>query len=141
MRYDRLSNQLNEDESILLPVARERRVRRGRRCKTPPPRRTAPPAPCYTGHGWLRKEQRGLTQGDIDYVLRFGMRFYAAGAIIYFLRAVDIAAADSGRMKRLEGTAIFIAREHPAIITVWRNRQHGMRNIRRKLAVLWAVSQ
>jgi hypothetical protein len=88
-------------------------------------------------HAQLRAKQRGLSQDDIHYVLRYGTRYYAANAIIYYLRHNNIPAEHRRSMDRLEGTAIFTAQERPWVITIWRNRQHGTRNLHRKLSQIW----
>lgn len=88
-------------------------------------------------HAELRAAQRGLTQQDIEYVLRYGHLYHAGGAMIYFLRSVDIPDDDYRHMKRLEGTAVLVDRDRASIITTWRNRKHGSRNIRYKMAQPW----
>jgi hypothetical protein len=88
-------------------------------------------------HAQLRAAQRGLTQQDIEYVLRYGHLSHAGGAMIYFLRSVDIPDDDYRHMKWLEGTAVLVNRGHSSIITTWRNRKHGSRNIRHKMAQRW----
>ena len=90
-----------------------------------------------TEHARCRASQRGLKLADIRYTLQFGHCYYVGDAFIYYLRRVDIPNADYPRMKRLEGTAVIAAREEACIITVWRNRKNGLRNIRRKLAQIW----
>lgn len=85
-------------------------------------------------HAHTRAAQRNLSQGDIDYILQHGRRHHAADAIFYFLRRRDIPDKDRRRMARLACTAIITNRERTAVITLWRNRLHGARNIRRKQA-------
>ena len=92
-------------------------------------------------HAQLRAAQRGLARSDIDYVLCHGWLCHTAEAEIYFLRGVDIPQQDQPAMSRLEGTAVIVARQRAQIITVWRNRQHGVRNIRRKLAQVWRAEE
>ncbi len=88
-------------------------------------------------HAQIRAAQRGLAQDDIDYVLCYGHLYHVNGAKIYFLRSVDIPDDDRRHMKRLEGTAVIINRDYPSIVTLWRNRRNGSRNIRHKLAQTW----
>lgn len=85
-------------------------------------------------HAQERAAQRGLGQEDIDYVLCNGHLYDTNGEKIYFLRSVDIPSDDQRYMQRLEGTAVIVNQNHPFIITLWRNRRNGSRNIRHKLA-------
>lgn len=88
-------------------------------------------------HAQLRAAQRELTQQDIEYILRYGYLYHAGGAMIYFLRGVDIPCDDYRHMKRLEGTAVLVNRDRASILTTWRNRKHSNRNIRHKMAQRW----
>lgn len=90
-----------------------------------------------SGHAQLRTKQRGLRQADIHYVLCYGTRYYAANAIIYYLRGTDIPPEHRRGMARLEGTAIFTAQARPWVITAWRNKRHGTRNLHHKLGQIW----
>lgn len=83
-------------------------------------------------HARVRMAQRGLSEADLRYVLRFGRLHYAADAVIYFLCGADIPSADRSEMGRLEGAAAITSFDG-TVITVWRNRAHGMKVIRRKL--------
>jgi len=88
-------------------------------------------------HAAYRANQRGLHTRDIRYVLRYGKQYRAANAIIYYLRRVDIPSDELKFRDRLEGTAVITATGKTSVITVWRNRQKGIRNIRRKLNQFW----
>lgn len=90
-----------------------------------------------TRHASKRVAQRGLTGADVDYILGNANIYHAAGATIYYLRQIDIPAAEQHRQKRLAGTAIIKAKDRPQVITTWRNRKNGLRNIRHKLASVW----
>lgn len=90
-----------------------------------------------SSHAKMRAAQRGLTRQDIDYVLGYGHLYHAGNAFIYYLRDVDIPNDDRCQMKRLEGTAVIVAPKRRYILTVWRNRIYGSRNIRRKLTRAW----
>lgn len=92
-------------------------------------------------HAQNRAGQRGLRQADIYYVLRYGKQYRAANAVIYYLRRIDIPEEELKAQVRLEGTAIITASQEPNVITVWRNRQNGLRNIRRKLNQFWYNEQ
>lgn len=85
-------------------------------------------------HAQARAAQRCLSSEDIGYILRHGRRYHAADAIFYFLVGRDVPKADRRQMDRLVGTAIIVDKTRSTIITMWRNRQHGSRNIRRKRA-------
>lgn len=88
----------------------------------------------FSAHAESRTPQRGLLVDDVRYVLRYGKRVHAADAIFYYLRRKDIPDYDLLDKGRLEGTAVVTDRQSVRIITVWRNRHNGMRNLRRKLA-------
>ena len=85
-------------------------------------------------HAQARAAQRCLSPEDIGYILHHGRRYHAANAIFYFLVGRDIPKSDRHQMNRLVGTAIIIDKTRSTIITMWRNRQHGSRKIRRKQA-------
>lgn len=85
-------------------------------------------------HAKRRTPQRGLLEEDVRYVLCYGKRIHAADAIFYYLRRKDIPEFDLITKGRLEGTAVVTDKQSNRIITVWRNRHNGMRNLRRKLA-------
>ena len=88
-------------------------------------------------HARLRVAQRNLSKEDIQYVLQRGQIFYVANARIFFLRKTDIPANEQQQQQRLEGTAVVMAVDRPLIVTVWRNRQHGLRHIRDKSMHWW----
>jgi hypothetical protein len=85
----------------------------------------------YTDHARLRMAQRGISVEDVRNVLRFGSLNYSGTAVIYFLGKDDIPDNDLRRQQRLEGTGVVTSLEG-AVITVWRNRRRGARNIRIK---------
>lgn len=90
-----------------------------------------------SNHARIRMAQRGLSEADLRYVLRFGRLHYAADAVIYFLCGADIPSADRSKMGRLEGAAAITSFDG-TVITVWRNRAYGMKVIRRKLDLFGA---
>jgi hypothetical protein len=85
-------------------------------------------------HARTRLAQRGLSEADLRYVLRYGRLHYAGSAVIYFLGKADIPTQDRRQCSRLEGVAAITSYEG-TVITIWRNRKHGMKNIRHKLAL------
>ena len=85
-------------------------------------------------HAYRRAVQRGLPIDAIDYILDHGQVFHRAGAMFYYLRKRDIPQIDLKYelISRLEGTAVVVAKDKQTIITVWRNRDNGLKNIRNK---------
>lgn len=88
----------------------------------------------HTDHSAYRSAQRGLTDEEIEYVYQFGSRYHRGGALIYYLRRLDVPSADRGRdfAMRLVGTALVIALDGRTLLTAWRNRRRGMKWIRKK---------
>ncbi len=85
-------------------------------------------------HAHLRVKQRGLNLHEVRYVLRYGTCVHAANAVIYYLRQIDIPIEHLRRAGRLEGTAVITANDDSKqVITIWRNRLHGTRNLHHKL--------
>lgn len=74
--------------------------------------------PYFSYHAATAGSTTWLSPEDIVYILCYGRRYHDA-------------------MSRLIGTAVIVNKDHSTIITIWRNRQHGVRNIRRKLAAVW----
>lgn len=85
-------------------------------------------------HAQERAAQRCLSPEDILYILHYGRRYYVADAIFYFLTKRDLPAWDRHTRSRLVGTAVVVSKDRSTIITMWRNRQTGVRKIRRKQA-------
>ena len=87
--------------------------------------------------------QRNLSERDVEYVLKHGCRHYTGGVEFRFLRKRDIPAQDRSSFARLEGTAVVVGSQSEAdVITVWRNRKHGLRRIRHKAKEhFWRKSQ
>lgn len=90
--------------------------------------------PELTQHAALRTAQRNLSAEQLNYVMAHGRKFRQAGALIIYLRKRDIPEWDRpiDRWMRLAGTAVILTRDGRRIITVWRNRQKGLRRIKRK---------
>ncbi|MCB8944808.1 MAG: DUF4258 domain-containing protein [Ardenticatenaceae bacterium] len=90
--------------------------------------------PQITPHASRRMAQRNVSAEDVDFILRYGQKLHRAGAIIFFLRQRDIPPdkqADKS-CSRLEGTAVVTNRHFSRILTVYRNRQSGLRHIKQK---------
>jgi hypothetical protein len=87
----------------------------------------------FTDHARRRAAQRSLSVVDIDYVLTYGQYFRRAGAEFYYLRRRDILEWElASELSRLAGTAIILSKDGQTLITTWRNRRTGLKNIRRK---------
>jgi len=87
-----------------------------------------------TNHARKRMAQRNLTLEQISYIMRYGQQTHCAGAILLTLRRKDIPETllKDDTIACLEGTTAVFSREEPLLLTVWRNRQNGMRHIKRK---------
>lgn len=85
-------------------------------------------------HARQRAAQRNLSPAELRYVIRHGQRFHRAGALIFFLRDRDVPQADrdDDERRRLAGTAVVLSPDGQQVITAWRNRQKGLRQIKRK---------
>ena len=61
-------------------------------------------------------------------------KMHRAGAVIFFLRQRDIPPdmQTNKSYTRLEGTAVVTNRHFSRILTVYRNRQRGLRHIKQK---------
>jgi hypothetical protein len=88
-----------------------------------------------TDHARLRMEQRNLSAEDIAFILQHGSCLHRAGAIFYFLRRCDIPDDKQALDKyaRLEGGTVVTSTHAPVIVTIYRNRRQGLRNIKRKV--------
>ena len=88
----------------------------------------------FSKHAVVRAAQRNLTVKEIGYVIAYGQRFRRAGALIYYLRKRDIPEWDRSekQLTRLAGTAVILTKDGRRVITVWRNRQNGLKRIKHK---------
>lgn len=88
----------------------------------------------HTTHSAIRSAQRGLTNDGIEYIYQFASRYHAGGALIYFLRQRDLPPADqrSDFALRLVGTALVVSQDGSKLLTAWRNRRTGLKQIRKK---------
>ncbi|MEM7032994.1 MAG: hypothetical protein AAF629_25815 [Chloroflexota bacterium] len=88
-----------------------------------------------TLHAALRFAQRNLSDRDIGYILLYGQYFHKSGVIIVYLRQKDVPHFDQAnqRYQKLIGTTVVMTRSgHRRIITAYRNRQTGLRHIKRQ---------
>ena len=87
-----------------------------------------------TRHAQQRLAQRALSFADLRYIFQHGHLYRTSDARIYYLRQVDIPQGQERQSARLVGAAAITCKEQAFLITAWRNRKNGLRNIRRKLA-------
>jgi hypothetical protein len=90
--------------------------------------------PILTDHARQRMAQRNLRRKDVAYIMGYGRTFHRAGAVFVHLRRKDIPVKDryDPAITRLEGATIVLSDTESVIMTVWRNRDQGLRQIRRK---------
>lgn len=86
-----------------------------------------------TDHALWRMAQRNISLEDVLFVLDHGQKLYRAGALFFYLRKCDIPQKARRQFGRLEGTTVVLSREAPLVLTVYRNRQSGLRHVKRKL--------
>lgn len=88
----------------------------------------------YNKHLTDRMQQRAIKQSTIEYVLYFGTVFHKAGALYYFLRDCDLPKNDRNNpdLAKLVGTTVVVSAIDHSVITVWKDRQNGLKNIKRK---------
>mgnify|MGYP001054826431 CR=1 FL=1 len=88
----------------------------------------------FTSHAVKRAAQRNLSPEDIHYVLQHGSKIHNAGACFCYLGEKDIVPGDRKQdsIARLEGTTLVLDPEQESIVTLYRNRQKGMKAIRKK---------
>lgn len=89
-----------------------------------------------THHAHLRMEQRNISAEDVVFILQHGYCLHRAGALFYYLRRCDIPDDKQAlsQYARLEGGVVVTNTRAPIIVTVYRNRRHGLRKIKRKVA-------
>ena len=88
----------------------------------------------HSQHSAMRAAQRGLSDDEIEYVYQFASRYRRAGATIYFLRRQDVPLPDRRRdfAARLVGTALICDPDSYMLLTTWRDRRSGLKQIRKK---------
>jgi hypothetical protein len=87
-----------------------------------------------TAHAIKRAAQRNINSDDIVYVLKHGSKLHKAGACFYYLGGKDIPPTDrqEDEVSRLEGTTLVLDPEEKIIMTIYRNREKGLKEIRKK---------
>lgn len=90
--------------------------------------------PALTEHARRRMAQRNLSCKDIVYAMGHGRVINRAGAVFVHLGRSDIPDEDRAEpsITRLEGVTLVLSAVEPIVLTVWRNREQGLRHIRRK---------
>ena len=85
-------------------------------------------------HAKRRMAQRNVSIGNIEFVLKNGQWLHRAGVVFVFLGSRDIENIQETKQEyaRLEGTIVVLSRDGSRIITVYRNRQQGLRKIKQK---------
>jgi hypothetical protein len=92
-----------------------------------------------TDHARLRMAQRNLTEANLTFVLNHGARYHVAKSLHVYLRQRDIPSEhrNNSAVTRLEGLAVILDQESSTIITLWRNRQSGLKQIKNKPNFGW----
>jgi hypothetical protein len=93
-----------------------------------------------TSHAKYRMAQRNLSNEEISYVLLYGQSWHKAGATITYLRQKDIPFSDRAdqQLQRLMGAIVVTAADSERVIlTAYRNRRSGLRNIKHKPNYGW----
>ena len=87
-----------------------------------------------TEHARRRMAQRNVSIEQVWFILEHGLEVHRAGAILVTLRRKDIPELfrSKDEFTRLDGATVVLSREAPTIMTIWRNRRHGLRHIRAK---------
>jgi hypothetical protein len=87
----------------------------------------------FSEHSLRRLAHRNLSTQDISYVIAHGTKYYGGGVTTYYLRECDLPPRDVrfNTYSRLVGTAALVASDG-TIVTVWRNRKTGLKNIKHK---------
>jgi hypothetical protein len=89
-----------------------------------------------SAHARRRLAQRNLSADDVQYVYAHGRLHHTGKATFVYLGLRDIPTEDrrDNRFRRLEGTVLVLDPDTGChLTTVYRNRQRGSRDIRRKL--------
>lgn len=87
-----------------------------------------------SAHAIRRAAQRNISPGDIEYVLHHGSKFHKAGACFYYLGGKDIPTEDrrEDEITRLEGMIVVLDPGQRMVVTIYRDRERGLKEIRKK---------
>jgi len=88
----------------------------------------------YTDHARQRMAQRNVSEGQISFILEHGEEIHCAGARLVHLRRKDIPQPfrKVDNFAQLVGCTVVLSIADPVIMTVWRDRRHGLHRIRHK---------
>ncbi len=91
----------------------------------------------FTDHAKQRLIERNICPDEVEYVIRFGLKEHRAGCVAYYLAKRCIPAADrrNQRICQLEGLTVLVGQPGQnglPVITLYRNREGGLKNHRRK---------
>lgn len=89
-----------------------------------------------TQHANQRMAQRNISPSEIEFVITYGEHRHTAGAIFFHLRKKDIPLElrHYSAISRLEGTTVVTSSDTSTVITVYRNRTNGLRQVKHKKA-------
>ncbi|HID54526.1 MAG TPA: DUF4258 domain-containing protein [Anaerolineae bacterium] len=87
-----------------------------------------------TDHARQRMARRNVSKQQLSFILEHGEETHCAGARLVHLRRKDIPEPlrRVDKFARLEGVTVVLSSDSPTVMTVWRNRRHGLRRIRDK---------
>ncbi len=87
-----------------------------------------------TDHARQRMARRNVSNRQLSFILEHGEETHCAGARLVHLRRKDIPEPFQrvDEFARLEGVTVVLSSDSPTVMTVWRNRRHGLRRIRHK---------
>ncbi|HIP73707.1 MAG TPA: DUF4258 domain-containing protein [Anaerolineae bacterium] len=87
-----------------------------------------------TDHARQRMARRNVSKQQLSFILEHGEETHCAGARLVHLRRKDIPEPlrRVDKFARLEGVTVVLSSDSPTVMTVWRNRRHGLRRIRHK---------
>ena len=85
-----------------------------------------------THHALERSNQRNLSDEDIQYVLTHGQLCHVPEGVSYFLGRRNVPPLDrvNDHITRLEGTVVILDLAQEYVITAWRNRRSGTKQLR-----------
>ena len=88
----------------------------------------------FTKHALKRMAQRNVSTTEISFILAHGTEINCAGARLVHLKCKDIpkSVCHDDQFARLQGSTVVLSKESPVVMTVWRNRQKGLRHISHK---------
>lgn len=85
-----------------------------------------------TSHAIWRMNQRNMDGAEVKFIIQYGKKEYRAGAIIHFLGKRQIPTQFAKEFGYLEGAVVLVSSVTGEVLTVYRNRRHGLKNHLRK---------